>query len=144
MLRAISVTSAKRLAFRRPRRGTYRAPLHPVMSSLSQTDPLVTEPRSHRAERAARIARVVDYGFSVLYVLFFVRLVLEFLRARRESGFYELIAGVTDPFYAPFKYIVATHTLDGAPIVWPLVVAILGYMLLHALVRGILRLVARG
>jgi len=114
------------------------------MSSLSQSHSLVTGERTHRAEVASRIARWVDYGFSVLYVLFFVRLVLEFLQARRASGFYELIAGVTNPFYAPFKYIVATHTVDGAPIVWPLVVAILGYMLLHALVRGILRLVARG
>ena len=114
------------------------------MSTFSQSDLDVPGPHGHRAAIAARIARVVDYGFSVLYVLFFVRLVLEFLSARRTSGFYELIAGGTDPFYAPFKYIVATHTIDGAPIVWPLVVAILGYMLLHALVRGILRLVARG
>jgi uncharacterized protein YggT (Ycf19 family) len=114
------------------------------MSTYSQSDDLDTGTRGHRAAIVARIARFVDYGFSVLYVLFAVRLVLEFLLARRTSGFYELIAGVTDPFYAPFKYIVATHTIDGAPIVWPLVVAILGYMLLHALIRGILRLVVRG
>ena len=93
--------------------------------------------------RVARVARVVDYAFSVLYVLFLVRLVLEFLRARRDAGFTQIIEGVTAPFYAPFKAIVATHSVDGAPIVWSLVVAILGYMLLHAFVRGVLRLVAR-
>ena len=105
---------------------------------------LVSVPASRRLVLVARITRIVDYAFAVLYVLFVVRLALEFLRARRSTGFYELIAGVTDPFYAPFKYIVATHTVDGAPIVWPLVVAIVGYLLLHAFVRGILRLIARG
>lgn len=112
------------------------------MATLSRSD--LRTPDPDRVARVARIARIVDYAFSVLYVLFVVRLALEFLQARRTSGFYELIAGVTNPFYAPFKAIVATHTVDGAPIVWPLVIAIVGYMLLHALIRGILRLVARG
>ena len=112
------------------------------MATLSQSDLRGADP--DRVARVARVARIIDYAFSVLYVLFFVRLALEFLQARRTSGFYELIAGVTNPFYAPFKAIVATHTIDGAPIVWPLVVAIVGYMMLHAFVRGILRLIARG
>ncbi|MFI5302333.1 MAG: hypothetical protein ACHREM_29930 [Polyangiales bacterium] len=40
--------------------------------------------------------------------------------------------------------IVATDTFAGARVVWPLVVAILGYVFLHAAIRGLLRLVARG
>ena len=53
-------------------------------------------------------------------------------------------ATLTNPFYAPFKGIVATESLDGAhPIVWPIVIAIVAYMLLHAAVRGLLGLLAR-
>ncbi len=97
-----------------------------------------------RIDTVARIARVIDYLFGILYVLLLVRLALEFFNARKGAGFVELIRVLTDPFYAPFKNIVATNTVDGAHVVWPLVVAIIGYMLLHAAVRGLLRLIARG
>ena len=91
-----------------------------------------------------RIGRVLDYLFGLLYTLLLVRLALEFFNARKGSGFVELIRQMTDPFYAPFKGIVASNTIDGARLVWPLVVAILGYMLLHGAIRGLLRLLARG
>jgi uncharacterized protein YggT (Ycf19 family) len=97
----------------------------------------------HRAALAARVARVVDYLFGILYALFVVRLALEFFRARRDAGFVEFIRSVTDPFYAPFRAIVGNDSVDGQPIVWSIVVAILGYVLLHAAIRGLLRLVAR-
>ena len=99
---------------------------------------------SHRGVQIARVARVLDYLFGVLYTLLLVRLALEFFKARKNTGFFQLIQSVTDPFYAPFKAIVATNAIDGAPVVWPLVVAVLGYMLLHAGLRGLLRLLARG
>jgi uncharacterized protein YggT (Ycf19 family) len=91
-----------------------------------------------------RIARIVDYLFGILYALLAVRLVLEFFGARRDAGFFRIIAAMTDPFYAPFKGLFATHTVEGAHFVWPLVVAIFVYMLLHAGIRGLLRLIARG
>ena len=97
-----------------------------------------------RVAVVARIARIADYLFGVLYVVLLVRLALEFFNARKGTGFVELIRAMTDPFYAPFKGIVATNTVDGAHVVWPLAVAIVGYMLLHAALRGLLRLVARG
>jgi uncharacterized protein YggT (Ycf19 family) len=99
---------------------------------------------TNRALVVARITRIVDYLFGILYALLLVRLVLEFLSARRDTGFFEMVRSVTDPFYAPFKYIVASSSVEGAPVVWPLVIAVLGYMLLHAGVHGLLRLVARG
>jgi uncharacterized protein YggT (Ycf19 family) len=90
------------------------------------------------------VARVLDFLFSALYLVLGVRLVLDFLQARRDSGFYELIAKASAPFYAPFKDIVHSNTLDAThPIVWSLVVAIVAYVLLHAVLRGLLRLVAR-
>jgi uncharacterized protein YggT (Ycf19 family) len=101
-------------------------------------------PRLRRTIIVARTARILDYLFGLLYALFLVRLVLEFLSARPSAGFVQLIRGMTDPFYAPFKNIVSTNSIEGAHVVWPLVVAIIGYMLLHAAIRGVLRLVMRG
>lgn len=91
-----------------------------------------------------RITRITDYLFGILYVLLLVRLVLEFIGARRTSAFFSSVCGVTAPFYAPFKFIVASSSIDGAPVVWPLVIAVLGYALLHMGLRGLLRLVERG
>jgi uncharacterized protein YggT (Ycf19 family) len=90
----------------------------------------------------AAIARVVDYLFGILYTLLLVRFALEFFNARSGAGFFQLIRQLTDYFYAPFRGIFATTVIDGGHFVLPLVVAILGYMLLHALIRGLLRLLA--
>ena len=92
----------------------------------------------------ARTARVLDYLFGLLYALLAIRLVLELIGARRGTGFVQLIGVLTNPFYAPFKGIVATDTLDGShPIAWPIVIAIVAYMLLHAGIRGLFRLMDR-
>lgn len=104
----------------------------------------VPSPRLRRNIVALRIARVLDYLFGVLYALLLVRLALEFLNARPSAGFVQLVRGVTDPFFAPFKGIVASSSAFGTHIVWPLVIAVLAYMLLHAAIRGVLRLVVRG
>jgi uncharacterized protein YggT (Ycf19 family) len=113
------------------------------------TDDLIETEPAHspvpRIDTVARIARILDYLFAVLYVLLMVRLVLDFLQARKGNGFVEFIRAITDPFYAPFKGIVASNSVsDGTIIVWPLVVAIVGYILLHAALRGLLKLIARG
>ena len=87
---------------------------------------------------------MLDYLFGLLYALLAIRLVLELINARKGTGFVEFIVTLTSAFYAPFKGIVASDTVDGShPIVWPIVIAILAYMLLHAALRGLLRLVAR-
>jgi uncharacterized protein YggT (Ycf19 family) len=97
-----------------------------------------------RISVVAGIARVVDYLFGALYLLLLVRFALEFFNARTGAGFFQLIRELTDAFYAPFRGLFATTIIDGAHFVWPLVVAILGYMVLHALIRGLLRLIANG
>ena len=104
----------------------------------------VEDSQPHRVSVVGRIARVLDYLFGLLYAVLAVRLVLEFFNARKGTGFFEFIRSISDPFYAPFQGIVPSNTIDGAHLVWPLVVAILGYMVLHAAIRGLLRLVARG
>ena len=97
-----------------------------------------------RVANVARIGRVVDYLFGVLYSLLLVRFALEFFGARTGAGFFQFIRWLTDIFYAPFRGIFATTTIDTVHFVWPLVVALLGYMVLHAGIRGLLRLLARG
>ena len=105
-------------------------------------EPRFSLPR--RQHLLARTGQVLDYLFGLLYALLAIRLVLELIRARRSAGFVELIAAVTNPFYAPFKGIVPNDTIDGShPIVWPIVIAIAAYMILHMAIRKLLSLAAR-
>jgi hypothetical protein len=97
----------------------------------------------NRASVLAQIGRVLDYLFGVLYALLLVRFFLELFGARSGAGFFQMIRGLTDVFYAPFRGLFGTTHIDGGYFVWPLVVAVLGYMLLHAGIRGLLRLLAR-
>jgi hypothetical protein len=97
----------------------------------------------HRNLMLERIGRVIDYLFGLLYSLLLVRLGLEFFGARSGAGFVKIIDDLTDVFYGPFKGIFPTTSVDAAHVVWPLVAAIVGYMLLHAAIRGLLRLFAR-
>ena len=91
----------------------------------------------------AIIARVLDYCFGLLYALLAIRLALGLIGARTSTGFYQFIAGASDPFYAPFRAIVPTDTVAGLHLVWPLVVAIIAYMILHAAIRALLHLLTR-
>jgi YggT family protein len=111
---------------------------------MQSDSPAPESPRLRRAIVVARIARILDYLFGLLYGLLAVRLVLDLMNARPRAGFVQLIRSVTDPFYGPFKGIVSTNSIEGVYVVWPLVVAIVAYLLLHAAIRGALRLVVRG
>lgn len=66
----------------------------------------------------ARISQVLDYGFMLLYALLAIRFGLALLAARSSAGFVKLIVALTDPFYAPFKGIVASPRLDGVTPCW--------------------------
>jgi uncharacterized protein YggT (Ycf19 family) len=94
------------------------------------------------ARTAARGSQFLDYGFGVLYVLLATRLVLALIGARSGNGFVHFIRAVTDPFYAPFRGIVSSPTGEGgATLAVPIVVALLAYMILHAGINGLLRMV---
>ena|ERR1017187_10501068 len=102
------------------------------------------QPEYPRREPVRFVARVVDFLFGVLYTLLLVRFVLEFINASRNSGFFAFIRAVTDPFFVPFRGIVGSTSLDGSHwIAWPLVIAIAAYMIVHAIIRGLLGLIAR-
>ena len=54
----------------------------------------------------------------------------------------QFIRAITGPFYAPFRGIVSSPTADGgATFVVPIVIAVVVYMMLHAAINGLLRMV---
>ncbi len=97
-----------------------------------------------RTRVVARISQFVDYAFGLLYALFAVRFALALLAASSSAGFVRFIVAVTDPFYAPFKGIVASQKLEsGHTVLVPLVVAFVAYVILHLAIRGLLRIIAQ-
>jgi YggT family protein len=100
------------------------------------------ESRERRHRVIDRVTLGVDYAFYLLYGLLVVRFVLSLLGAAETAGFVVFIRGMTDPFYAPFSGIVATPTINGGVLDFPLIIAVLAYILLHIAVRGLLRLIA--
>jgi uncharacterized protein YggT (Ycf19 family) len=102
-----------------------------------------TEREVERSRTLARVSQVIDYIFFIIYGLLFIRLVLALLAARRSAGFVQFIYALTDPFYAPFRGIVASpSTPEGNVLAWPIVIAIIVYALAHLGINGLLRLFA--
>src|SRR4051812_31016252 len=66
-----------------------------------------TEREVERSRGAARVSQIVDYIFYVIYALLGMRFLLALLAARSTAGFVQFIVAVTNPFYAPFRGIVA-------------------------------------
>jgi uncharacterized protein YggT (Ycf19 family) len=93
-----------------------------------------------RAYAVGRATQAVDYIFYLLYGLLGIRFVLALLGASEQAGFVQFIYGLTNPFYAPFANIVARPAVNGGVLDFPLLIAVLAYALLHAAVRGLLRL----
>lgn len=102
-----------------------------------------TEREVGRARGVARISQVIDYLFFLLYALLGLRFLLALMAARSGAGFVQFIVTVTNPFYEPFRGIVASPRTDGGhTLVMPLVIAFIVYLLLHLAINGILRIVA--
>ena len=105
-------------------------------------DTMHQERSKDRAGAAARWSQFMDYGFSVIYSLLGVRLVLALMAASSTSGFVRLVRAITDPFYAPFRGIVASPSTDGGhTLVLPIGVALVVYLMLHVALTGLLRMV---
>jgi len=102
-----------------------------------------TEREVERGRGAARISQVIDYIFFLIYGLLGLRFLLALLAARSTAGFVQFIVSVTNPFYSPFKGIVASpRTDDGHTQLLPIIVAIIAYVLLHLAINGLLRMLA--
>jgi len=100
-----------------------------------------TEHEVERGRTLARVSQVVDYIFFVIYGLLVVRLLLALMAARSEAGFVQFIRSISDPFYAPFRGIVASPTTpEGYTLALPIVIALVVYILLHMAINGLLRI----
>jgi uncharacterized protein YggT (Ycf19 family) len=90
----------------------------------------------------ARLSQFIDYAFMLLYSLLFLRLLLVFVGARQGAGFVQFVDAVTNPFYSPFRGIVASpEVAEGFTLAVPLLVALLAYGLLHLAINRLLRVI---
>ena len=102
-----------------------------------------TEREVGRSRGLARVSQIVDYIFWVIYALLGMRFLLALLAARSSAGFVQFIVTVSNPFYAPFRGIVASPSTDaGHTLLLPIVVAIISYALLHLGINALLRMIA--
>ncbi len=102
-----------------------------------------TEREVGRARGVARVSQIVDYIFYVIYALLGLRFLLALLAARSGAEFVRFIVAVTNPFYTPFRGIVASPSTEaGHTLMLPLVIAIIVYILLHLGINGLLRIIA--
>jgi uncharacterized protein YggT (Ycf19 family) len=102
-----------------------------------------TEREVQRSRGLARVSQIVDYIFYVIYALLAMRFLLALLAARSSAGFVRFIVAVSDPFYAPFRGIVASPSTDsGHTLLLPIVIALVAYVILHLLINGLLRMLA--
>lgn len=96
-----------------------------------------------RSRGLARGAQITNYIFSLIYGLLAIRLALSLIAARSSNGFVRAIDAVTNPFFALFRDIVPSPSVDGGyTLVLPIVIAIIFYALLHAAIRAGLRVMA--
>lgn len=104
---------------------------------------LDTEREVTRSRGLARVSQVVDYIFFLIYALLGLRFLLALLAARSSAGFVRFVVTVTNPFYEPFRGIVASPaTESGHTLLLPIVIALVAYGLLHLAISGLLRLLA--
>jgi uncharacterized protein YggT (Ycf19 family) len=102
-----------------------------------------TEREVERSRGLARVSQVIDYIFFLIYALLGMRFLLALLAARSTAGFVQFIVTITNPFYEPFRGIVASpSTGAGHTLLLPVVIAIVAYILLHLAINGLLRLLA--
>lgn len=95
-----------------------------------------------RSRILARVSQIVDYIFYVIYSLLAIRLLLELFAARESAGFTQFIKNISDPFYAPFRGIVPSPSIDGFTLALPIIVALFVYALLHIGINNLLRIFA--
>jgi len=107
-------------------------------------DVVSTDSEIERQRGIARIAQFVDYLFYLIYGLLSLRFVLALIGARQGADFVRLVNGITAPLFAPFKGTLPSNALDtGMVFSTPLLLAIVVYALLHAAVKGLLRVIGR-
>jgi hypothetical protein len=102
-----------------------------------------TEHEVQRSRGLARVSQIVDYIFYLIYALLAMRFLLALLAARSGAGFVRFVVAVSNPFYEPFRGIVASPRTDGGhTLMLPIVIAMVAYVLAHLLINALLRMLA--
>ena len=119
----------------------------PVVTQTTETTTSTTEkavvPVHDRPYGLGRVSQFVDYLFWLLYTLLVIRFLLVFVHASSWTGFVRFIDSVTNPFYAPFRGIVASREIEGGfTLGIPILVALVVYGLLHLAINKLLRVMA--
>jgi hypothetical protein len=97
-----------------------------------------------REGTVARGSQFLDCAFCVVHSLLGIRLVLALIAANSSDGSVKLIRAVTRPSCAPSRGIVPSPSAEGGyTLVVPILIALLVYVLVHAAVNGMLRMVAQ-
>jgi uncharacterized protein YggT (Ycf19 family) len=100
------------------------------------------ETELERSKAAARFSQVIDYLFYLAYGLISLQIILDLLGARRGNGFRNLIDAVCAPLLAPFNNLMPSVGRGNFQLRLSYVIALLVYVLLHAAINGLLRLLA--
>jgi uncharacterized protein YggT (Ycf19 family) len=123
----------------------------------TETDPMVTEPRSTAVRTTERayvpagpgastvLQRFVTFLFGVLQVALILRIILLLLVANVGNDVVQLILNVTDPFVEPFRGMFALDraTADRSVLDIAAIVALIGWSLVELLVLALLRVFDR-
>jgi uncharacterized protein YggT (Ycf19 family) len=105
--------------------------------SVASVVPIPGRPRG-----LARLSQLIDYLFWLLYSLLLIRLLLVFFSANSWAGFVRFVDALTNPFYAPFRGIVANQSVEGGyTLAVPVLIAIVVYGLLHLAINKLLRVI---
>jgi len=85
-----------------------------------------------------RAFHLIDFAFTLLYVLLGLRLLMGLVAANHEAGFARFVALITQPFYGPFVDILPSPATGWGTLELPVVFCIGVYLLLHLAVRRLL------
>ena len=99
-----------------------------------------TEAELARAKRAARVAQVVDYCFTLVYGLVGLMFFLDLVGARDWSGFKQFMNLITGPLLLPFRGLMPDPSAGSFQLRFSYLMALLVYGLAHIAVRGFFRL----
>ncbi len=101
-----------------------------------------TEDEVIRARFLARIGQFVNYSFGIIYGIIGLEIALELLGAREGTGFKEFIDALSAPFLAPFSGLMMEPVVSEFAFRTSYVVAVIVYMLVHAAITGLLKVMA--
>ncbi len=120
-----------------------RAKVETVAEELKQKairEISITEAELERSKNVARVSQIVAYIFSLIYGLVGLEIVLELLGARQRSGFKQFLDATTRPLLAPFKGLMPDPSVGSFQLMLSYIIALIVYALLHAAIKGLLRL----